>query len=72
LYIQLNTEGFYYDTPRNTSQKRYRKTLGLSRSTIYAMMADGRFPKPVKLGYRAVGWRSEDLLTWFENMQEEV
>jgi len=26
----------------------------------------------VKLGYRAVGWRSEDLQTWFENMQEEA
>ncbi|MDA9325052.1 AlpA family phage regulatory protein, partial [Amylibacter sp.] len=53
-------------------RKDIEKRFGLSRSTIYAMMADGRFPKPVKLGYRAVGWRSEDLLTWFENMQKEA
>ena len=29
---------------------------GLSRSTIYAMMAEDRFPKPKRLGKRAVGW----------------
>ena len=27
---------------------------GLSRSTIYAMMAEGEFPRPLKLGKRAV------------------
>ena len=29
---------------------------GLSRSTIYAMMDDGSFPRPLRLGKRAVGW----------------
>lgn len=28
---------------------------GLSRSTIYAKIADGDFPRPIKLGSRAVG-----------------
>jgi prophage regulatory protein len=58
--------------PEILRRKDIEKRFGLSRSTIYAMMADGRFPKPVKLGHRAVGWRSEDLLTWFDNMQEEA
>lgn len=40
--------------------------VGLSRSTIYAMIADGTFPKPIKLGKRAVGWRQSDVLTWLE------
>ncbi|WP_295533774.1 AlpA family transcriptional regulator [uncultured Thioclava sp.] len=40
------------------------KLVGLSRSTLYAMMAEGSFPKPVKLGKRAVGWREADLHTW--------
>jgi prophage regulatory protein len=26
--------------------------VGLSRATIYLMMAEGRFPKPVKVGLR--------------------
>lgn len=40
---------------------------GLSRSTLYAMMAEGTFPKPVKLGKRAVGWREADLSNWLES-----
>ena len=58
--------------PKILRRKDIGNQFGLSRSTIYAMMANGRFPKPVKLGHRAVGWRSDDLQTWFENMQEEV
>ena len=58
--------------PKILRRKDIENKFGLSRSTIYAMMANGRFPKPVKLGHRAVGWRSDDLQSWFENMQEEV
>ena len=35
--------------------------VGLSRSTIYAIIADGTFPKPIKLGKRAVGYASASL-----------
>lgn len=44
-----------------------QRMTGLSRSTIYAMMAEGTFPKPVKLGARAVGWREADILAWIES-----
>ncbi len=37
---------------------------GLSRSTIYQLMADGRFPRPVQLGPRAVGWRQSEIADW--------
>lgn len=40
--------------------------VGLSRSTIYAMIAEGEFPKPIKLGKRAVGWRESDVANWLE------
>ena len=39
---------------------------GLSRSTLYAMMAEGRFPKPIKLGERAVGWSEAEVSDWIE------
>ena len=42
---------------------------GLSRSTIYAMMAEGTFPKPVKLGKRAVAWREADVTAWLESRE---
>ena len=37
---------------------------GLSRSTLYAMMANGEFPSPIRLGRRAVGWQDKDLADW--------
>jgi prophage regulatory protein len=33
-----------------------RTRTGKSRSAIYQGVKDGTFPKPVKLGRRAVGW----------------
>lgn len=38
--------------------------VGLSRATIYAKMADGTFPKPIRLSQRAVGWRTDDIDEW--------
>jgi len=37
---------------------------GLSRSTIYRLMAIRHFPVPVKLARRAVGWRKSDVDQW--------
>ena len=45
-------------------RKQIEAKIGLSCSTIYAMMARGDFPKPIKLGRRAVAWRSEDIEEW--------
>nr|WP_149866390.1 AlpA family phage regulatory protein [Tropicimonas marinistellae] len=44
---------------------------GLSRSTIYAMMARDEFPRPVRIGRRAVGWREIDMRTWLESRKVE-
>ena len=38
--------------------------VGLSRSSIYAMMAENRFPKPLRIGRRAVGWRQSVIDDW--------
>ena len=34
---------------------------GLSRSGIYAAVAAGKFPTPIKLGPRAVGWLESEI-----------
>lgn len=44
-----------------------RSRTGLSRSTIYAMMASGMFPKSVKLGQRAVGWMESEIGDWLNS-----
>ncbi len=42
------------------------KATGLSRSTIYAMMAEGSFPKPIRIAKRAVAWHASDVRAWIE------
>lgn len=37
---------------------------GLSRSTIYLRISEGRFPKPISLGGRAVGWVEVEITDW--------
>ena len=53
-------------------QKMCRRPLveeitGLSRSSIYAMVAKGTFPRPIRLGKRAVAWREQDIREWMES-----
>ncbi len=40
---------------------------GLGRSSIYAGVKAGTFPAPIKLGDRAVGWLSSEILTWVQS-----
>ena len=47
-------------------QKAYREQVGkaVARSTIYRLVANGAFPRPVHLGPRAIAWRWSDLEQW--------
>lgn len=40
------------------------RATGLPRSSLYAKIAAGEFPKPIKLGQRASGWLEEDVAKW--------
>lgn len=40
------------------------RTTGRSRSSIYLDVKEGRFPKPIKIGKRAIAWSSEDISQW--------
>lgn len=41
--------------------------IPVSKSTWWAGVKDGRFPKPVKLGERITVWRVEDIRALLEN-----
>jgi prophage regulatory protein len=38
-----------------------KAATGLARSTIYLRVAQGLWPKPVRLGVRAVGWPANEV-----------
>ena len=41
-----------------------KSVTGLSRSSIYQAIAEGRFPIQVKLGQRSVAWVSSEIDDW--------
>ena len=44
---------------------------GLSRSTLYARMSADEFPRPVRLGEKAVGWLESDIEKWIADRVAE-
>lgn len=38
--------------------------VGLSTSTLYRLMNEGAFPRPVAVAPRRVAWRREDVVEW--------
>lgn len=46
--------------------KTVMECTGLARSTVYKFIAEGRFPKPVKLGARMVVWVEGEIQQWIQ------
>ena len=44
---------------------------GLSKSWIYQEITEGRFPMPIKLGGRAVGWLESEVNAWLLSRVEQ-
>jgi prophage regulatory protein len=47
-------------------RKDVESKTGLKRSTLYELMQRGRFPKPISIGPRAVGWIENEVESWIE------
>lgn len=50
--------------------REVQRVTGLSKPTLYRMIASGAFPRPVKLGVRSVGWRASEIERWIEGRPE--
>ena len=46
--------------------------VSLSRATVYRMMSQGEFPRPVRIGVRATGWRSDEVEEWLASRPHTV
>jgi prophage regulatory protein len=47
-------------------RKEVERLTSLTRSTIYASMGAGTFPKAVKIGPMRVGWVESEVLEWLK------
>ena len=48
-------------------RREVEKITGISRSSIYRLMQEGEFPRPVRVGSAAVRWRQSDITVWLES-----
>lgn len=47
------------------------KRTGVSRTRIYEMMEAGRFPKPIKIGARAIAFIADEVDGWVADRMAE-
>ena len=47
------------------------EATGLKRALIYYMVKDGEFPKPIKIGKRAVAWIESEVQEWIRDRIKE-
>lgn len=47
-----------------------KSRTGLSRSSIYMSAAEGKFPRPIRLGVRSVGWLESEIDSWLASRVE--
>lgn len=43
-----------------------REATGLARSTIYQLVCENRFPRPIKISERATAWVASEVQEWVE------
>lgn len=41
--------------------------ISLSRTTLWRVIKNGQFPKPVRISPGRVGWRESAIIAWQEN-----
>ena len=46
------------------------KAVPVSKSTVWAKVKKGEFPKPLALGPRITAWRVEDIRAWIEAQEK--
>lgn len=50
-------------------RREVEKVTGLSRPTIYVMINKGLFPRPCRIGKRAVAWRQSEIEEWMASRE---
>jgi len=59
------------NTNKLIRRNEVERITGLKRSSIYLKIKEGDFPKPIKLGMRAVAWLEADVMQWIESKVTE-
>ena len=67
--IPVKEPDFAFDFALRT--KQVAQALGVGRSTLYKMVAEGSFPKPQKIGLRISFWRTSTVNAWLNQQRSK-
>ena len=62
---------FTYPERRILRFPEVEQRIGFKRAYIYRLIKAGKFPKPIRLGVRAVGWDSHQIEAWIEKQSRK-
>lgn len=66
----MNNTATNQQTPRLIRLPEVRRISSLSTTEIYRRLADGRFPKQIRLGAKSVAWLESDIHQWIAEQVE--
>jgi prophage regulatory protein len=69
LYPAIEPFKYPSHEPKIFRIKQVINTTGIARSTLYTKIAAGEFPRPISLGSRSVGWRSQDIYDFMSKLE---
>lgn len=62
--IEQLTKGMNMTNQRLLTYQDLCDMLNRKRNTIWSWVKSGKFPEPVRVHGRAVGWKQEDIAQW--------
>lgn len=68
----MTTQDVPKQLQRHLRRPEVQDLIGLGRSTIYALMSKGEFPRPVRLTNKAVGWPEGEIAEWLASRNKVV
>jgi prophage regulatory protein len=58
-------------TDRLIRLSEVKQRVGLGKTKIYGMIAEGRFPKPYKISSAAARWSAREIDAWIANIRQD-
>jgi len=70
MEVIMNTKCEYDENDRMIAIKELEIFLGISRPTIYRLVAAGKFPKPIRIG-RSTRWLWSEVDRYIKQLKED-
>ena len=68
MYQQKQTKAMSKLQTKLLRLPQVKESTGLSKSSIYARIAEGTFPKQISIGPRLVVWVESDIQNWIAEL----